>query len=119
MTENNVNVWLINTGWTGGVYGVGSRMKLSYTRAMITAALKGELQEVYYSKHPVFGVEIPATCPHVPSDILNPRNTWSDKDAYDNKANDLAKAFVKNFTKYADYANKEILAGAPEVAVEA
>jgi phosphoenolpyruvate carboxykinase (ATP) len=119
MTENNVNVWLINTGWTGGVYGVGSRMKLKYTRAMITAALTGEMDKVSFSKHPIFGVEMPETCPNVPSDILSPRNTWSDKDAYDHKANDLAKAFVKNFMKYADYANEEILAGAPEVAVEA
>ncbi|MFB9861945.1 phosphoenolpyruvate carboxykinase (ATP) [Rufibacter immobilis] len=119
MTENNVNVWLVNTGWTGGVYGVGSRMKLGYTRAMITAALNGELNEVAFSKHPVFGVEMPTSCPNVPADILSPRNTWADKEAYDHKANDLAKAFIKNFSKYADYANEEILAGAPEVAVEA
>lgn len=116
MDENNVNVWLVNTGWTGGSYGVGSRMKLPYTRAMITAALKGELNEVEFTKHPVFGMQMPNTCPNVPSDILNPRNTWSDKDAYDQKANELAAAFVKNFGKYADFANEEILAGAPEVA---
>jgi phosphoenolpyruvate carboxykinase (ATP) len=119
MTENNVNVWLINTGWTGGSYGTGSRMKLPYTRAMITAALNGELNDVSFTKHPIFGMEMPDACPNVPAEILNPRNTWTDKDAYDQKASELAKAFVKNFTKYADYANEEILAGAPEVAVEA
>ncbi|MBA9078684.1 phosphoenolpyruvate carboxykinase (ATP) [Rufibacter quisquiliarum] len=118
MTENNVNVWLVNTGWTGGAYGTGSRMKLSYTRAMITAALNGALDEVSFVKHPVFGVEMPESCPHVPADILNPRNTWSDKEAYDHKANELARSFIKNFSKYADFANDEILAGAPEVAVE-
>ncbi|MFC6999610.1 phosphoenolpyruvate carboxykinase (ATP) [Rufibacter roseus] len=118
MTEQNVNVWLVNTGWTGGSYGTGSRMKLEYTRAMITAALNGELETVAFIKHPVFGMEMPESCPNIPAQILNPRNTWADKEAYDNKANDLAKSFVKNFNKYADYANEEILAGAPEVAVE-
>jgi phosphoenolpyruvate carboxykinase (ATP) len=118
MTENNVNVWLVNTGWTGGVYGVGSRMKLSYTRAMITAALNGELQDMPFHKHPVFGIEMPDSCPNVPSEILNPRNTWSNKDAYDHKANELAVAFIRNFSKYSDYANQEILAGAPEAVVE-
>jgi phosphoenolpyruvate carboxykinase (ATP) len=115
MSESNVNVWLVNTGWTGGPYGVGSRMKLPFTRAMITAALKGELNDVTYTKHPIFGVAIPDTCPNVPAEILNPRNTWSDKEAYDAKANELASKFVKNFTKYADFANDEILAGAPQV----
>ncbi|MDX5348197.1 MAG: phosphoenolpyruvate carboxykinase (ATP) [Hymenobacteraceae bacterium] len=115
MTENNVNVWLINTGWTGGPYGVGHRMKLSYTRAMITAALNGELENVNFVKHPIFGVMMPETCPNVPNEVLNPRETWSDKDAYDAKANELAASFVKNFGKYSDYANDEILAGAPEV----
>ncbi|MGV3541034.1 MAG: phosphoenolpyruvate carboxykinase (ATP) [Rufibacter sp.] len=118
MTENNVNVWLVNTGWTGGAYGTGSRMKLAYTRAMITAALNGELENVHFVKHPIFGVDMPASCPNVPADILNPRNTWADKEAYDHKANELAKAFVRNFHKYADYANDEIIAGAPAVAVE-
>ncbi|WP_192820784.1 phosphoenolpyruvate carboxykinase (ATP) [Rufibacter sp. LB8] len=119
MTENNVNVWLVNTGWTGGAYGTGSRMKLSYTRAMITAALNGELENVTFKKHPIFGVEMPTECPNVPAEILDPRNTWQDKETYDQKANELAKSFVKNFGKYADYANEEILAGAPAVAVEA
>ncbi|NEM98870.1 phosphoenolpyruvate carboxykinase (ATP) [Pontibacter burrus] len=117
MEENNVNVWLVNTGWTGGPYGVGSRMKLPYTRAMITAALNGELNDVSFTKHPIFGVEMPDSCPNVPAEILNPRNTWANKEEYDAKASDLASKFVKNFSKYAEYANDDILAGAPQVAV--
>lgn len=119
MKENQVNVWLINTGWTGGPYGVGSRMKLAYTRAMITAALNGELNTVKFEEHPVFGLSMPLSCPQVPAEILNPRNTWTDKSAYDTKANELALAFVKNFTQYAEGANEEILAAAPKVAVNA
>ncbi|MDX1902734.1 MAG: phosphoenolpyruvate carboxykinase (ATP) [Thermonemataceae bacterium] len=116
MTENKVNVWLINTGWTGGAYGVGSRMKLKYTRAMLTAAMEGKLDNVVFENHPIFGVAVPQSCPDVPADILNPRDTWADKNLYDLKANELAKAFVKNFEKYADFANDEILGGAPKVA---
>ncbi|WP_460501004.1 phosphoenolpyruvate carboxykinase (ATP) [Hymenobacter agri] len=120
MDENpDINVWLINTGWTGGSYGTGSRMKLPYTRAMITAALNGQLDEVKFTKHPVFGMMVPGAVPGVPSEILDPRNTWADKDAYDRTANSLAEKFVANFQKYAEYANEEILAGAPRVAVEA
>lgn len=120
MDENpDINVWLINTGWTGGSYGTGSRMKLPYTRAMITAALNGQLDEVKFTKHPVFGMMVPGAVPGVPSEILDPRNTWADKDAYDRTANSLAEKFVTNFQKYAEYANEEILAGAPRVAVEA
>ena len=120
MDENpDINVWLINTGWTGGAYGTGSRMKLGYTRAMITAALNGQLEEVKFTKHPVFGVAVPGAVPGVPSEILNPRNTWVDREAYDKTAASLAEKFVANFKKYADFANEEILAGAPKVAVVA
>lgn len=115
MTENQVNVWLINTGWTGGPYGVGNRMKLAYTRAMITAALEGNLNNVAYEAHPVFGLQMPLTCPNVPAEVLNPRNTWADKNAYDAKANELADAFNKNFDKFAAQANEEILAARPKV----
>jgi len=115
MRENSVNVWLINTGWSGGAYGVGSRIKLRYTRAMITAAMNGLLDNVEYNNHQVFGLAIPATVPDVPSELLNPRDTWADKDAYDATANKLAASFVKNFQKYADNANEEILAAAPKV----
>ena len=112
--DANVKVWLINTGWTGGPYGTGSRMKLKYTRSMITAALNGELDAVDYKNHVVFGIAIPQTCPEVPSEILNPRNTWKDQDLYDVKAVELAGKFKANFAKFEEFANAEIMAGAPK-----
>ncbi len=115
MTDAGVNVFMINTGWSGGPYGVGSRMKLAYTRAMITAALDGKLDNVAYEQHPVFGMLIPLECPNVPSEILNTRNTWADKNAYDSKAKELAAKFIKNFEKYASGVSEEILAAAPIV----
>ena len=113
MKDANVKVWLINTGWTGGPYGIGSRMKLKYTRAMITAALNGELDDVTYENHQVFGIAKPQTCPNVPSEILNPRNTWEDPELYDKKAVELAQKFKANFAKFEEFANAEIMAGAP------
>ncbi len=115
MREHDVNVWLVNTGWTGGPYGTGNRIKLSYTRAMIGAALKGGLDKAAYKNHPVFGVAIPDAVDGVPADILDPRNTWADGAAYDAKAADLAAQFVKNFEKYAGKADPEILEAAPKV----
>lgn len=115
MKEHNVNVWMINTGWSGGSYGVGKRMKLDYTRAMITAALNGQLTTVEFEPHAVFGVMMPKTCPNVPTEILNPRNTWTDKMAYDTTAANLAKQFITNFEKYASGVNAEILAAAPHI----
>jgi phosphoenolpyruvate carboxykinase (ATP) len=120
MDENpDINVWLINTGWTGGSYGTGHRLKLAYTRTMITAALSGVLSEVHFKQHPIFGLAVPGAVPGVPSEILDPRNTWADKAAYDLTATELAEKFVKNFEKYADFASADILAGAPKIAVEA
>jgi phosphoenolpyruvate carboxykinase (ATP) len=115
MEESNVNVWLINTGWTGGPYRVGKRMKLSYTRAMVTAALNGELNNVETVPDAIFGVAIPTSVPGVPTELLQPRNTWADKAAYDEKAAFLAKLFVDNFTNYADGVSEEILAAAPKI----
>ncbi|MEP6674873.1 MAG: phosphoenolpyruvate carboxykinase (ATP) [Ferruginibacter sp.] len=115
MKADNVNVWMINTGWSGGPYGTGSRMKLSFTRAMITAVLEGKMNDASYEAHPVFGMMMPATCPGVPSEILNPRNTWADKTAYDVQAKNLAEQFIKNFEKYAKGTGEEILAAAPKV----
>ncbi len=115
MQENKVHVWLVNTGWTGGPYGVGHRMSLKYTRAMITAALEGMLDNVDYETHPVFGVAMPVVCEGVPMEVLNPRNTWEDKAAYDEKARYLAGLFLKNFEKYADGVTPEILAAAPKI----
>lgn len=114
MKEHNVNVWMINTGWSGGPYGIGQRMKLPYTRAMITAALEGKLDNAAFEVHPVFGMLMPKECPNVPSEILNPRNTWEDKAGYDTKAKELAGKFIKNFEKYASGVNEEILAAAPK-----
>ncbi|MFN0013342.1 MAG: phosphoenolpyruvate carboxykinase (ATP) [Saprospiraceae bacterium] len=114
LRKSKANVWLINTGWSGGSFGVGSRIKLAYTRAMITAALRGDLDGVQYATHNVFGLAMPTSCPNVPADILNPRNTWADKSAYDAKANQLANEFVSNFEKFADEAKPEILAAAPK-----
>lgn len=113
MQDHNVNVWMVNTGWTGGPYGVGNRMKLSYTRAMITAALEGKLNNVETEIDPVFNFAIPKEVPGVPTEILNPKNTWSDKAAYDAKAKFLAGLFVKNFEKYAPGVTDEILSSAP------
>ncbi|MFT6844483.1 MAG: phosphoenolpyruvate carboxykinase (ATP) [Flavobacteriales bacterium] len=115
MTDNNVNVWLINTGWSGGSYGQADRIKLRFTRSMITAALNGQLDNVDYTTHEIFGLAMPNECPDVPQDILNPKNVWADKAAYDTKANALAEKFVTNFKKYEENANEEILAAAPKV----
>jgi phosphoenolpyruvate carboxykinase (ATP) len=115
MKMHKVNVWLINTGWTGGPYGTGQRMKLKYTRAMITAALEGKLDVAEYENFPIFGLLIPKSCPEVPAEILNPKNTWADKAAYDEKAKHLAALFIKNFEKYAPGVSHEILAAAPTI----
>jgi phosphoenolpyruvate carboxykinase (ATP) len=115
----NVHVWLINTGWSGGAYGVGSRMKLPLTRAMITAALNGDLNNVAFEAHPIFGYQMPVSCPNVPAELLNPRNTWADKSAYDAQANKLANMFVKNFEQYANGVDAEILASAPKATQQA
>lgn len=114
MEENNVRVWLINTGWSGGEYGTGERISLKYTRAMITATLEGKLDTVDYTTHEIFGLAMPNECDGVPSDILNPKNTWADKAGYDAKANHLANEFVKNFTQFESAANEEIMAAAPK-----
>jgi phosphoenolpyruvate carboxykinase (ATP) len=112
--KHGVKVWMVNTGWSGGPYGQGSRIQLSYTRAMITAALEGALDKVEYHPHPVFGMAIPATCPGVPAELLNPRNTWPSLTAYDEMAGHLADWFTTNFQKYAkEIASPEIHAAAP------
>jgi len=113
--ENNVKVWLINTGWSGGSYGIGTRIKLHITRAIINAVLKGKLDGVEYQNHPVFGIAMPKSCPNVPANILDPRNTWPDKLDYDEKAKLLAKKFVENFSKYESAVSQEIKLAAPKV----
>ncbi|GGK34815.1 phosphoenolpyruvate carboxykinase [ATP] [Yeosuana aromativorans] len=113
MQEAGVNVWLINTGWSAGPYGVGSRIKLKYTRAMITAILKGQLDEVDYEQHPIFGFYMPKYCPNVPTEILDPMNTWLQKGAYIGKAIQLAHSFHLNFEKFASQASQQIIEGGP------
>ncbi|MEN9394673.1 MAG: phosphoenolpyruvate carboxykinase [Bacteroidota bacterium] len=113
--ESGAKVWLINTGWSGGSYGTGDRMKLKYTRAMITAALEGKLDNVEYKTHEVFGLAMPTSCPDVPTELLDPKSTCKDGGAYDAKANELAEKFVANFDKFKEYANDEIMAAAPKV----
>lgn len=119
MKDAKVNVWLVNTGWSGGAYGSGKRMSLKITRALISAALNGDLETVDYGKHEVFGLSVPKSCPGIPSEILNPRSTWDNKDEYDQKVNYLADAFIKNFEQFSGSANEEILSGAPHVKVNA
>lgn len=113
MKEAGVNVWLINTGWSGGPYGVGSRIKLKYTRAMITAILNGDLEKVDYEEHPIFGLFMPKYCPNVPTEILDPMNTWLQKGVYVRKSIQLSHFFHLNFEKFASQASKEILDGGP------
>ncbi len=117
MKESGVDVWLINTGWTGGPYGVGTRMKLKYTRAMISAALRGDLGLYCYDKyhiHSVFGVAQPRECPGVPTEVLSPRATWNNDEAYYTTAFKLTNAFRENFKKFEAYASEEIRRGGPQ-----
>ena len=117
MKEANVNVWLINTGWTGGPYGVGSRMSLKYTRRMIKAAMNGELDGATYKEHEVFGLHMPTSCPEVPAHLLDPKSTWTDSKSYDAMANELAMKFTNNFKQFENEATKEILEAAPRVLI--
>jgi phosphoenolpyruvate carboxykinase (ATP) len=100
MAQHDAACWLVNTGWSGGPYGVGSRMKISHTRAMIRAILNGALANVPTNPDPIFGVQAPVSCPDVPAEVLQPRNTWADKEKYDLQAKDLARRFNENFKKY-------------------
>ena len=113
LNENNVNVWLINTGWSGGSYGVGERIKLSYTRAMITAALENKFENVSFISDAVFGLQMPVQCEGVPSEILNPKNTWADPSQYDKKALHLANQFTENFKEFESFASNKIIEGGP------
>ena len=113
LQKHGSDTWLVNTGWSGGPYGVGSRMKIGYTRAMVRAALDGSLRDVPTGQDPVFGLHVPESCPGVPSEVLQPRETWSDKAAYDAAAADLAGRFRENFKEYADAADPAVLAAGP------
>ena len=111
MRRHRVDCWLLNTGWVGGPYGIGERMRLPYTRAMLTAALEGQLDDVPMEPHPFFKVMVPKACPHVPPDFLDPRGMWGDKAAYDRAALDLAARFNKNFEKFSNVSPELLEAG--------
>ena len=113
--KHGSQAWLVNTGWSGGGYGTGKRMSLRYTRAILDAIHDGSLAKAETMVDPVFGLIVPKTCGNVPAEILNPRNTWADKAAYDQKAKHLASLFVKNFEKYADRCSDKIRAAAPRL----
>ena len=113
IARHGARVWLVNTGWTGGAYGVGTRMKIAHTRAMIRAALSGALDAVAHEKDPVFNLDIPKSCPDVPSDVLMPRNTWADGAAYDEQAAKLARMFAENFKTFENGVSAEVLAAGP------
>ncbi|MEJ5246811.1 MAG: phosphoenolpyruvate carboxykinase (ATP) [Caldilinea sp.] len=111
--QHKVDVWLVNTGWSGGPYGVGSRIKIAYTRAMINAALNGDLDYVDYRTDPLFNLRVPLACPDVPAEVLDPRSTWADPCAYDAQARRLAEMFTKNFEKYVNSVDPEVVAAGP------
>ena len=113
IARHQSRVWLVNTGWTGGPYGQGKRMKIAYTRAMIRAALSGALDAVAYTKDPIFNLDIPVSCPDVPADVLKPRATWSDGAAYDAQAHKLARMFADNFKTFEPGVSAQVLAAGP------
>lgn len=111
--EHGTRVWLLNTGWTGGPYGTGNRISLRYTRAMVEAALQGGLDVVSYRRDAIFGFEVPESCPGVPTEMLDPRRTWTDKDGYDRQAKRLAEMFRDNFEQFQQSVGKSVLNAAP------
>jgi phosphoenolpyruvate carboxykinase (ATP) len=113
IAKHDAKVWLVNTGWTGGPYGVGHRMSIKHTRAMIDAALAGELDRVSYNRHSIFNVEMPSECPGVPATVLDPRNTWSDARAYDEQAKKLARMFADNFKTFEQDVPPSVRAAGP------
>ncbi|HEY3163374.1 MAG TPA: phosphoenolpyruvate carboxykinase (ATP) [Candidatus Limnocylindrales bacterium] len=113
--RHGVRAWLVNTGWTGGPYGTGERMNINHTRSMVRAALSGALDDVPTTTDPIFGVAVPAACPDVPAEVLQPRATWPDPDAYDRQANALARMFAENFATYADGVPESVRSAGPRV----
>ncbi|MDP6361870.1 MAG: phosphoenolpyruvate carboxykinase (ATP), partial [Candidatus Poseidoniaceae archaeon] len=113
MAEHGATAWLINTGWSGGAYGVGSRMKIRHTRAMLNAALDGALDAVDYVQDERFGFEVPMECPDVPAEVLQPRSTWDNKAEFDATADKLATMFNENFARYSAGVSEAVNASAP------
>ena len=114
MTTHGSQVWLVNTGWTGGPPGVGSRFKLAYTRAMVQAILSGALADAPTTPDPVFGVHVPRSCPGVPTEVLRPRDAWADPAAYDAKARQLAALFRDNFKAYSNQVSEAVRMAEPK-----
>lgn len=110
-----VTCWLVNTGWVGGPYGVGKRISIKYTRALLNAALDGKLNDVQFKQDPIFGFEVPMTCPNVPDDVLDPSSSWHDKKEYDRRYKDLAMRFIQNFGKFMDGTPQEVIDAGPKV----
>ena len=110
-----VTCWLVNTGWVGGPYGVGKRISIKYTRALLNAALTGKLNQVKFTKDPIFGFEVPTECPNVPVEVLNPATSWHDQKEYDRRYKDLAMRFVQNFGKFTDGTPQEVVDAGPKV----
>lgn len=115
LTKHNAAVWLVNTGWSEGPYGIGHRMRIDHTRAIVNAVLHHDLDSIEYEKMPLFDIDIPKTCPGVPQEILNPRNTWEDKNAYDEKAAQLAKLFIENFENFKEGTSEQIINAGPKL----
>jgi phosphoenolpyruvate carboxykinase (ATP) len=111
----NVKCWLVNTGWVGGPYGIGKRISIKYTRALLSAALNGKLENVKYQKDPVFGFEVPTQCPDVPEEVLDPARSWADKKEYDKRYRDLAARFIENFKKFEDHMPREVIEVGPKI----
>ncbi|MBP47472.1 MAG: phosphoenolpyruvate carboxykinase (ATP), partial [Myxococcales bacterium] len=115
MAEHGSTAWLLNTGWSGGAYGTGSRISIKHTRALLNAALNGALAGGDFVVHPVFGVEVPTSCPGVPSEILNPKATWADAAAYDKTSQHLAQLFASNFVQFASGCSARVCEAGPRV----
>ena len=115
IAKHKVKCWLLNTGWTGGPYGIGTRMKIAYTRAMLNAAIEGLLDNVETYEDPIFGLHIPIDCPGVPPEVLNPGNTWKDKEAYDKGSKKLAIMFHNNFEQFSDVVSGEVNLAGPKI----
>ena len=110
-----VKCWLVNTGWVGGAYGVGKRISIKYTRAILDAVLTGKLDKANYKKDPVFGFDVPTKCPDVPDDLLDPSSSWSDKKEHDTKYRQLAQKFIDNFKNFADQTPREVIEAGPKI----
>ena len=108
-----VNCWLVNTGWVGGSFGIGKRISIRYTRSLLSAALTGNLAQVEYYQDPVFGFDVPKTCPDIPNDVLKPWKSWSSKEEYERRYKDLAQRFIQNFAKFESDTPPEVTKAGP------